>query len=178
MTRLPSSRRINQLATRATYATFALLAGTSLASGLPAIAGTHKAICSYYTRYEPCRVTVTPSLVEANLPTDFLSVDSSNYLDTKIYDDTGRESNHAIGTATTILLGPIGLLGFLATKRSGTVDFGVEFRDERGKKRTAFIRFVNMRAAEDFGNDLKSFLKSMERDAKPMNSSLFLQKPQ
>ena len=135
-----------------------------LGLGQAASAGTHKAICSYYTRYEPCRVTVSMNQVEANLPTDFLSVDRTNYINTKIYDDTGRESNHAIGTATTILFGPIGLLGFLATKRGGTVDYGIEFKDDRGKKRTAFIRFVNMRAADDFGKDLKSFLKTMERE--------------
>ena len=147
-----------------------LLATAELSTALPAAAGTHKAICSYYTRYEPCRVTVTNTLVEANLPTDFLSIDISNYVNAKIYDDTGRESNHALGLATTVLFGPVGLLGFLATKRSGTVDFGMEFRDDRGKKRTAFIRFVNMRAADDFASDLKPFLKNIERDTKAENS--------
>ena len=147
------------------YALCAFIGGHVLGLANPALAGTHRAICSYYTRYEPCTVTVGVNQVEANLPTDFLSIDSANYVDTKIYDDTGRESNHAIGAATTILFGPIGLLGFLATKRSGTVDFGMEFRDDRGKKRTAFIRFVNMRAADDFGKDLKGFLKTMERES-------------
>jgi len=149
---------------RSIYALCACLCGQVAGLAAPAMAGTHRAICSYYTRYEPCTVTVGVNQVEANLPTDFLSIDSTNYVDTKIYDDTGRESNHAIGAATTILFGPIGLLGFLATKRSGTVDFGMEFRDDRGKKRTAFIRFVNMRAADDFGKDLKGFLKTMERE--------------
>ena len=108
--------------------------------------------------------------MEANLPTDLLSIDNSNYINTKIYNDTGRESNHALGLATTVLFGPLGLLGFLATKRSGTVDFGMEFLDDRGKKRTAFIRFVNVRAADDFANDLKPFLKNIERNAKVVNS--------
>lgn len=125
-------------------------------------AASHRAICSYYTRYEPCTVVVGPEQLEANLPTDFLSIDKTNYIDTKIYDDTGPESNHIIGAATTILFGPIGLLGFLATKKSGTVDFGIEFRDERGKKRTAFIRFVNMRAADSFAKDFRSFLRAMD----------------
>lgn len=146
------------------YAISASLAAPMLATAPAALAGTHKAICSYYTRYEPCTVTVSASQVEANLPTDFLSVDRVNYIDTKLYDDTGRESNHAIGLATTVLFGPIGLLGFLATKRAGTVDFGMEFRDDGGKKRTAFIRFVNMRAADRFGDDLKNFLRTMERE--------------
>jgi len=150
----------------------ALLGVVLAGQAIPALGATHRAICSYYTRYEPCRVTVNTNQVEANLPTDFLSIDSSNYVDTKIYDDTGRESNHAIGAATTILFGPIGLLGFLVTKRSGTVDFGMEFRDERGKKRTAFIRFVNMRAADDFGKDLKTFLKAMEHSASGTGQSI------
>lgn len=125
-------------------------------------AASHRAICSYYTRYEPCTVVIGPAQLEANLPTDFLSIDKTNYVDTKIYDDTGRESNHLIGAATTILFGPIGLLGFLATKKAGTVDFGIEFRDDRGKKRTAFIRFVNMKAADSFGKDFRSFLRTMD----------------
>ena len=129
---------------------------------LAANAATHRAICSYYTRYEPCTVAIGPEQLEANLPTDFLSIDKTNYIDTKIYDDTGRESNHVIGAATTLLFGPLGLLGFLATKKSGTVDFGVEFRDERGKKRTAFIRFVNMKAADSFGKDFRQFLRTMD----------------
>ena len=128
----------------------------------PAKAESHRAICSYYTRYEPCTVVISPELLEANLPTDFLSINQANYVDTKIYDDTGRGSNHVIGAATTILFGPIGLLGFLATKKSGTVDFGIEFRDEKGKQRTAFIRFVNMKAADSFGNDFRSFLRTVD----------------
>lgn len=150
---------------KSSHACLALISAIAPFSSAAAISGTHRAICSYYSRYEPCTVVVGPNRVEANLPNDFLSVDKENYINTQIYDDTGRESNHAIGAATTILFGPIGLLGFLATKRAGTVDFGFEFRNDEGKKRTAFIRFVNMRAADRFGDDLKSFLKTMQRES-------------
>ena len=122
-----------------------------------AYSSTHQAICSYYSRYEPCTVTVSESAINANLPSEYLDVDESNFLDIKIYKDLGKETNYVLGTATTILFGPIGLIGFLAQKNYGTVDFGVEFKNERNKKRTAFIRFINLRAADNFGKDLKNF---------------------
>jgi len=122
---------------------------------------THQAICSYYSRYEPCTVTVARDSISANLPTDFLEVDVSNLVDIKIYKDLGKETNYVFGTATTVLFGPLGLVGFLAQKNYGTVDFGVEFTNERGKKKTAYVRFVNLRAADDFGNDLKPLLEKL-----------------
>lgn len=141
------------------WTTAALATGTLLLHG-HTNAKTHQAICSYYTRYEPCTVTVGSDYIHANLPTDYLDVTESNYIDAKIYKDIGKESNYVLGTATTILFGPIGLLGFLAQKNYGTIDFGIEFRNERGKKKTAYIRFVNLRAADDFGKDLARFLRN------------------
>ena len=56
-------------------------------------AGTHKAICSFYTDYHPCRVTISDTHIEANLPTDYLYVDETNFLDLKVYEDLGKSSN-------------------------------------------------------------------------------------
>lgn len=138
----------------------ATIAATLLSSGA-SLAKTHQAICSFYTRYEPCTVTIGRDYINANLPTDFLEVTPENYININIYKDIGKESNYVLGTATTILFGPVGLLGFLAQKNYGTIDYGVEFKNDRGKKKTAFIRFVNLRAADDFGKDLTTFLKNM-----------------
>ena len=147
---------------------------TAAASLLPilgtadtAMAASHRAICSYYTRYEPCTVVVGNSQLEASLPTDHLSIDHQNYINAKIYEDIGKESNILVGAATTVLFGPVGLLGFFVTKKAGTIDYAIEFRDDTGRKRTAFIRFVNLKAADSFGRDLKGFLQSLQDPAQP-----------
>lgn len=127
------------------------------------MAGTHQAICSYYTRYEPCTVSVGSDYIHANLPTDFLDISVANFVDAKIYKDIGKESNYAIGAATTVLFGPLGLLGFLATRHYGTIDYGIEFRNEHNRKKTAYIRFVNIKAADNFGKDLSGFLRNIRR---------------
>ncbi len=134
--------------------------------GLPrkTIAGTHKAICSFYTDYHPCRVTISDTHIEANLPTDYLYVDKTNFLDLKVYEDLGKSSNIVVGTVSTLLLGPVGLLGFLVTKKSGTIDYGVSFKNSRGRKKTAFIRFKNMKAAAKMGEELPILLENIAGD--------------
>ena len=101
------------------------------------VAGSHKAICSFYTNYHPCRVTISDKHIEANLPTDYLYVDESNFLDLKVYEDLSKSSDIIVGTVTTLLLGPVGLLGFLVKKKSGTIDYGVSFENDRGRRKTA-----------------------------------------
>ena len=124
-------------------------------------AGTHKAICAYYSGYAPCRVTISTTHIESNLPTDYLYVDKENFLDLKVYEDLGKSSNIVVGTVSTLLLGPVGLLGFLVKKKSGTIDYGISFIGERGRKKTAFIRFKNMKAAAAMGEELPELLKNI-----------------
>ena len=124
-------------------------------------AGTHKAICAYYSSYSPCRVTISTTHIESNLPTDYLYVDKDNFLDLKVYEDLGKSSNIVVGTVGTLLLGPVGLLGFLFKKKSGTIDYGISFKDETGRKKTAFIRFKNMKAAAAMGKELPELLKNI-----------------
>ena len=82
--------------------------------------------------------------------------DSSN-----VYEDLSKSSNLVVGTVSTLLLGPIGLLGFLVKKKSGTVDYGISFENDRGRKKTAFIRFKNMKAAGEMAKELPELLKSI-----------------
>ena len=124
-------------------------------------AGTHQAVCSFYTNYQPCRVTISNTHIEANLPTDYLYVDESNFLDLNVYEDLYKTSNLVVGTVTTLILGPIGLLGFLVKKKSGTVDYGVSFENDRGRKKTAFIRFKNMKAAGEMAKELPALLQNI-----------------
>jgi len=124
-------------------------------------AGTHQAECSFYTNYQPCRITISNTHIEGNLPTDYLYVDESNFLDLKVYEDLYKSSNLVVGTVTTLMLGPIGLLGFLVKKKSGTVDYGVSFENDRGRKKTAFIRFKNMKAAGEMAKELPALLNNI-----------------
>ena len=124
-------------------------------------AGTHQAICAYYSGYSPCRVTISNTHIESNLPTDYLYVDKDNFLDLKVYEDLGKSSNLVVGTVSTLLLGPVGLLGFLVKKKSGTIDYAVSFKGDRGRTKTAFIRFKNMKAAAAMGEELPELLKNI-----------------
>ena len=101
-------------------------------------AGTHQAICAFYSGYSPCRVTISNTHIESNLPTDYLYVDKDNFLDLKVYEDLGKSSNIVVGTVSTLLLGPVGLLGFLVKKKSGTIDYAVSVKGDRGRTKTAF----------------------------------------
>ena len=139
-----------------------LSSGISFASLLnSSYAGTHQAVCSFYTNYQPCRVTISNTHIEANLPTDYLYVDESNFLDLIVYEDLYKTSNLVVGTVTTLILGPIGLLGFLVKKKSGTVDYGISFENDRGRKKTAFIRFKNMKAAGEMAKELPALLQNI-----------------
>lgn len=124
-------------------------------------AGTHQAICAFYSGYSPCRVTISNTHIESNLPTDYLYVDKDNFLDLKVYEDLGKSSNIVVGTVSTLLLGPIGLLGFLVKKKSGTIDYAVSFEGDRGRTKTAFIRFKNMKAAASMGEELPELLNNI-----------------
>ena len=128
-------------------------------------AGTHQAICAYYSGYSPCRVTISNTHIGSNLPTDYLYVDKDNFLDLKVYEDLGKSSNLVVGTVSTLLLGPIGLLGFLVKKKSGTIDYAVSFKGDRGRTKTAFIRFKNMKAAAAMGEELPELLKNISKKA-------------
>jgi hypothetical protein len=138
------------------YIIFTFLTGSSYSSLADNVG--YDAICSYYSQYQPCAVELTTNKIKANLPTDFLLVDKNNFIDLIVYEDLHNSSNLIIGTATSIILGPIGLLGFLATKKSGTVDYAIKFRNTDNRPRTALIRFKNLRVARKFGEDISSLL--------------------
>lgn len=121
-------------------------------------AADYDAICSYYSDYHPCDVKLSSNTIKANLPTDFLLVDKTNFLDLVVYEDLHKSSNLVIGTVTTLLLGPIGLLGFLATKTSGTIDYAIKFNSDDGRRRTALIRFKNLKVAGKFGEEISTIL--------------------
>ena len=136
----------------------------------PTQSATHKAICSYYSSYEPCLVRVSANKIETNFPGDFISIDKDNFITSELYKEIGKSSNIAVGVTTTVLLGPIGLLGFLVTKKMGTVDFGFSFLSEKNRKRTAFIRFKNLKAADNFAEDIKPFLAGLLKSNLPTPS--------
>ena len=82
-------------------------------------------------------------------------------MDLVVYDDLHKSSNLVVGTVTTLLLGPIGLLGFLATKTSGTIDYAIKFKSDDGRRRTALIRFKNLKVAGKFGEEISAMLPAL-----------------
>lgn len=142
------------------------LVATSLlisATTLPSKAKDYDAICSYYSDYHPCDVKLSSDTIKANLPTDFLLVDKSNFLDLVVYEDLHKSSNIVVGTVATLLLGPFGLLGFLATKTTGTIDYAIKFKSDDGRRRTALIRFKNLKVAGAFGEEISSMLPNLTK---------------
>ena len=121
----------------------------------------YDAICSYYSEYQPCDVKLSGDTIKANLPTDFLLVDKSNFLDLVVYEDLYKSSNLVVGTVATLLLGPFGLLGFLATKTTGTIDYAIKFKSDDGRRRTALIRFKNLKVAGEFGEEISAMLPEL-----------------
>jgi hypothetical protein len=125
-----------------------------------------EALCALYSKYEVCHPVVSETKMSANFPTEFLVLNAEDILEVNIYDARRTEFNYLLGSASTLVFGPYGLLGFLAMRRIGDVDFGFTYR-EGGKKRTAFIRFKNNSSVERFGNAIKPLLKAI--DAKRPN---------
>ena len=132
----------------------------------------YNAICSYYSEYNPCKVKINNSTVKANLPTDLLILNKKNFLDMVIYEDLHKSSNIVIGTVSTLLLGPIGLLGFLAQKKSGTIDYAFKFKSDDGRRRTALIRFKNLKVAGKFGEEIISMLPELTRTVTEISQDL------
>ena len=125
------------------------------------IAGNHKAICSFYSEYKPCEIILSDGHIEANLPTDYLYVDKKNFLDLNVYEDLSRSSNLIVGTVSSLILGPVGLVGFLVKKKTGTIDYGISFLNHKGRKKTAFIRFKNMNAAPKMAEEISLLVRNI-----------------
>jgi hypothetical protein len=126
-------------------------------------------LCSIYTEYLDCNVTTSQSSISANFPTGYHIFTRENTVEVKLYDARRREPFYALGIATTIILGPLGLLGFLVTKNVVDIDYGFTFKDQ-DREKTGFIRFKNNRVSLDFAESIKPFLLSLS-SANPASSS-------
>lgn len=125
-----------------------------------------EALCSLYSKYEVCHPVVEKSRISANFPTEYLQLYATNIEGIDIYDARRIEFSYILGTASTIIFGPYGLLGFLAMRKVGDVDFGVRYRDG-SKKRTAFIRFKNNASVAKFGEAIKPLLMEIQAKQPP-----------
>ena len=119
----------------------ALTAALSLST--PAIAGTYEALCGGTN----CTVVIGPDQISSpfgTIPTNRVP----NW-------GGGGGSSTQVGTgiATTVLLGPIGLLGFLA--KNHEFNFVVNGYDAQGKKASLSIQFKNDKPAKRFINEMQ-----------------------
>ena len=110
-------------------------------------AGTYQALCAG----TKCTVNLSPTSITSpfgTIPTNRVT----NW-------GGGGDSSTAVGTgiATTVLLGPIGLLGFLAKKHD--YNFLVNGYDKSGKEISLQIQFRNDKPAKRFINEMNMLTK-------------------
>lgn len=129
------------------YFLTSIAAGVVVASGASAVAGTYEALCG------GTKCTVYLSASEIRSP--FGSIKPQRVTDW----GGGGDSNTSVGTgvATTILFGPIGLLGFMA--KNHDFNFIVNGYDNNGKKTTLNVQFKNDKPAKRFINEMQMLTK-------------------
>ena len=108
-----------------------------------AVAGSYKALCGGMK----CNIFISPEVITSpygSIPTARVT----NW-------GGGGDSSTSVGTgvATTIFLGPIGLLGFLAKKHD--YNFLINGYDEDGKKTSMQFSFKNDKPAKRLINELQ-----------------------
>ena len=120
-----------------------LFAAALLHAGVPAFAGSYEAICGG----TKCTVFVGAS----DIRSPYGSIPPERVTDW----GGGGDSSTSVGTgvATTILLGPIGLLGFMA--KNHDFNFVVNGYDRQGRKVSLSIQFKNDKPAKRFINEMQ-----------------------
>ena len=105
-------------------------------------AGVYEALCGGFE----CRVTVTPE----NIISPFGVIPPNRVTS---WGGAG-DSSTSVGTgvATTLLLGPVGLVGFFA--KNHDFDFLVSGYNEKGKKTYLQIQFKNNKPAKEFASEM------------------------
>ena len=108
----------------------------------PVHAGTYEALCGAAN----CTLTVTPQTIT----TGFATIPTSRVT---FWGSLG-DSKVSVGTgvATTIVFGPIGLLGFLA--KNHEYDFTINGFDSEGRKSSIQVQFKNDKPAKRLMNEL------------------------
>lgn len=124
-----------------------IAASIALTSGTAAMAGTYEALCA------GTKCTIDLSATEIRSP--YGSIKPQRVTDW----GGGGDSDTSVGTgvATTILFGPIGLLGFLA--KNHDFNFMVNGYDDSGKKTSLNIQFKNDKPAKRFINEMQMITK-------------------
>lgn len=124
-----------------------IAASVALVSGTAAIAGTYEALCG------GTKCTVYISVSEIRSP--YGSIKPQRVTDW----GGGGDSNTSVGTgvATTVLFGPIGLLGFLA--KNHDFNFMINGYDDTGRKTSLNIQFKNDKPAKRFVNEMQMVTK-------------------
>ena len=124
---------------------FSSLVAATAILGTPsiALAGTYQALCGG----TKCTVNIGPS----EITSPYGAIPTSRVTNW----GGGGDSSTQVGTgvATTILFGPIGLLGFLA--KSHDYNFVVNGYDSQGKKASLSVQFKNDKPAKRFINEMR-----------------------
>ncbi len=106
----------------------------------------HKALCSSYSDFKPCEAFVYRDFrITANLPKDYLDVDSKSLLKIEICD-----ADAICKTLAKENLSYVWVDSYISPF-TAVVDFKVRYKADISRPKTAILRFYNRRAASNFG---------------------------
>jgi len=115
-----------------------------LAVGPPAVAGTYEALCGT----AECRITLSPQ----SIVTPYGVIPTTRVAN---WGGTGASNTDLVlGAAATYVLGPAGLIGFLA--KTHDYSYLITGYDQGGNRVSVQVRFVNDKPAKDFAQEMVS----------------------
>jgi len=115
-----------------------------LTATTPVVAGTYEALCGT----AECRITLSPE----SIVTPYGVIPTTRVAN---WGGTGASSTDLIlGAAATYVLGPAGLVGFLAKTHDYT--YLITGYDRAGTRTSVQVRFVNDKPAKDFAQEMVS----------------------
>lgn len=110
----------------------------------PAVAGTYEAVCGT----AECRITLSPE----SIVTPYGVIPTTRVAN---WGGTGASSTDLVlGAAATYVLGPAGLVGFLA--KTHDYNYLITGYDQQGNRTSVQIRFLNDKPAKDFVQEMVS----------------------
>ncbi len=126
----------------------------------------HKALCSSYSDFKPCEVFVYKDFrITANLPRDYLDVNSDSLLKIEICD-----ADAVCKTLARKTLNYVWVDSYISPF-TAVVDYKIRYFTESSRPRTAILRYYNRRAASSFGKAIICALDNQLFEKRPSNNT-------
>ena len=148
---------MNKLHTVVASVVAPLIIGNSYSNANEVDASRHKALCSSYSSFSPCEVFVYKEFrITATLPRDYLDVNKDAILQLEMCDADAR-----CKPLVSKNLKYIWHDYFLSPFHSVT-DYKIRYVSDSNRPRTAILRYINRRAASNFGKALLASVMNLE----------------